>query len=97
MVRFPVLVAGCASALAFAAGAHARVMNATTSGAAKTNPTPFGVARLMDADPNLPFDPNTEPTCSWWWDNEDNAIPCESMHTEWGITKEDFLAWVCTS
>ncbi|KAI9375023.1 hypothetical protein BJX61DRAFT_550312 [Aspergillus egyptiacus] len=48
---------------------------------------------LKDATPNLPADPNTISTCTWWWDNVDGAIPCEDMPFEWGISMEDFLRW----
>ncbi|KAG9250036.1 uncharacterized protein F5Z01DRAFT_630406 [Emericellopsis atlantica] len=40
----------------------------------------------------MPHDPDTNPDCSWWWDN-DGSISCEDMPREWGISREDFLAW----
>ncbi|KAH6874031.1 LysM domain-containing protein [Thelonectria olida] len=46
----------------------------------------------MDATPNMPYDPNTDPNCSWWWDN-DGSIACKNMPGEWGITLADFLRW----
>ncbi|OQE00087.1 hypothetical protein PENVUL_c059G04710 [Penicillium vulpinum] len=48
---------------------------------------------LKAASPNLPSDPSTISTCTWWWDNDDGAIACEDMPFEWGISMEDFLLW----
>ncbi|OJJ05263.1 hypothetical protein ASPVEDRAFT_95414, partial [Aspergillus versicolor CBS 583.65] len=48
---------------------------------------------LKDATPNLPSDPNTISTCTWWWDNVDGSIACENMPSQWGISMEDFLLW----
>ncbi|KAK0385976.1 hypothetical protein NLU13_7150 [Sarocladium strictum] len=47
---------------------------------------------IMDETPNMPFDPNTEKTCVWWWDN-DGSIACKDMPTEWGISMENWLRW----
>lgn len=52
---------------------------------------------LKDATPNLPSDPNTISTCTWWWDNVDGSIACEDMPAQWGISMEDFLLWVSLS
>jgi hypothetical protein len=49
---------------------------------------------LRDASPNLPSDPNTISTCTWWWDNADGDIACKDMPSEWGISMKDFLLWV---
>lgn len=88
---FPGIMAMMAATIAVF-GAH--------SAMASPRPTPTGVAirasraskdgmHIMDDTPNLPFDPNTEPSCTWWWDN-DGSIPCASMPAEWGISLADF-------
>ena len=59
-------------------------------------PTVYGKlskgGQLMDERPQMPFDPNTNPDCAWWWDN-DGSISCQNMPAEWGISLENFLAW----
>lgn len=52
-----------------------------------------GAMHIMDQTPNMPFDPNTIATCTWWWDN-DGSISCKNMPAEWGISMDNFLAWV---
>ncbi|RYP35821.1 hypothetical protein DL767_003676 [Monosporascus sp. MG133] len=42
--------------------------------------------------PNLTYDPNTDPNCSWWLDAHD-GLRCE-MVVEWpGLTMDDFKKW----
>lgn len=65
--------------------------NTTTAAATRTGSA--GDVHVMDATPNMPFDPNTDPNCSWWWDN-DGSISCKDMPSEWGITLTDFVRWV---
>ncbi|KZL66303.1 LysM domain-containing protein [Colletotrichum tofieldiae] len=51
-----------------------------------------GTVYLMDANPNMPFDPNTDSSCTRWWDN-DGSIACEDIPFERGISLEKFLRW----
>lgn len=43
--------------------------------------------------PNLTFDPNTDPNCSWWWDADD-GLPCEVVVQWSGLAMTDFAKWV---
>ncbi|KAF2473993.1 uncharacterized protein BDR25DRAFT_386910 [Lindgomyces ingoldianus] len=45
-----------------------------------------------DEKPALPFDPNTTPYCTWWYDN-DGSIPCSQMPALWVISLDDFRRW----
>ncbi|KAL2211785.1 hypothetical protein CC79DRAFT_1378678 [Sarocladium strictum] len=50
----------------------------------------------MDAspEPTHPYDPNTHPGCTWWWNN-DGEVSCKDLlgSTGFGITIDDLLAW----
>jgi hypothetical protein len=43
--------------------------------------------------PNLPFDPNTPSSCSWWWD-QNQATPCQDILDANFIALADFRRWV---
>ena len=46
----------------------------------------------MDENPRLPFEPDTDPDCTWWLDN-DGSVSCQNVPYEWAISFNDFLAW----
>ena len=46
-----------------------------------------------ESTPKFPYDPNTTPYCTLWWDNN-GSIACTDMPCAWGISLEDFLRWV---
>lgn len=50
--------------------------------------------KLMDAEPNLPIDPNTSPHCTWYWDNVDGSLSCSDLVAAWQIDINDFRRWV---
>jgi hypothetical protein len=55
----------------------------------------FGTALTLrrGETPNFPYDPNTTPYCTWWWDN-DGSIVCADLADEFWTTTEDILRWV---
>ncbi|KAL4869532.1 hypothetical protein BDV12DRAFT_196162 [Aspergillus spectabilis] len=47
-----------------------------------------------DEIPSFPYDPDTTPYCTWWWDN-DGSIPCEDMPATWGISLNPSVSETC--
>ncbi|KAM0254536.1 hypothetical protein ACHAQJ_006696 [Trichoderma viride] len=83
MTKSILFLAGVLGFSAYLAEARPHQSNGTTTA---------GDFHVMDATPNMPYDPNTDPSCSWWWDN-DGSLACKDMPGEWGITLADFLRW----
>lgn len=52
-----------------------------------------GVMHILGPSPQLPYDPNTTPYCTYWVDNRGQEV-CEEIPDWWGIAMEDFLRWV---
>ncbi|KAF4465975.1 domain-containing [Fusarium albosuccineum] len=51
-----------------------------------------GKMRLLGPDPLLPFDPDSSPFCTWWYDNH-GGIECEDMPAFWDITVTEWHRW----
>ncbi|CBF71205.1 hypothetical protein AN6664.2 [Aspergillus nidulans FGSC A4] len=58
---------------------------------AKTSLAVRGYSRRVDT-PQLPFDPNTTPYCTWWIDN-DGSSSCSDILSDWIISLDDFRRW----
>jgi hypothetical protein len=52
-------------------------------------------ARTMVNRQAYPYDPNTTPYCSYWYDN-DGTTACQDIPAKWVISMADFLRWVKT-
>lgn len=51
------------------------------------------VVHILGPTPQLPFDPNTSPYCTYWIDNNGEEV-CAEIPEWWGISMADFLRWV---
>lgn len=49
--------------------------------------------RVMGPAPQYPYDPNTTPSCSWWFDNHDNVVSCEDFPLFWDLAQADWTRW----
>ncbi|KAJ5874552.1 uncharacterized protein N7529_002982 [Penicillium soppii] len=45
-----------------------------------------------DETPQLPYDPNTTPYCTWWVD-DDGSSKCADIPGYWAISMADFVRW----
>ncbi|KAL3452698.1 hypothetical protein BJX65DRAFT_302607 [Aspergillus insuetus] len=63
----------------------AAVLGASTGLAAR------GYVR-RDNTPELPYDPDTTPYCTWWIDN-DGSSSCRHILSDWRISLNDFRRW----
>ena len=43
--------------------------------------------------PNFPYDKNTTPYCSFWYDN-DESMSCQDIISVFAIPMEKFVSWV---
>ena len=50
--------------------------------------------RARDTTPNLPFDPNTIKSCSYWWDT-DGSFDCLEFLDFAAISLAELIRWVC--
>jgi len=56
-------------------------------------------ARLLTVRGEKPqyfTDPSTSKYCTWYHDNADGSVVCADVPALYGISKDDFLRWVCT-
>lgn len=43
--------------------------------------------------PQMPYDENTIPECTWWYDNDGSAT-CTNLLRYWTVELADFMFWV---
>jgi hypothetical protein len=47
-----------------------------------------------DTTPQYPYDPNTTPYCTQWWDTQ-GLFTCQELVEVYSLSMADFIRWVC--